>query len=287
MSMVSPPAPSGVDTLLARSWTLFKRGWIVALPPFIGTTIIIAAMVVYVAALIAAGIADAIARHGDTLPTTLLTTIGVGYVVVLVGAVVVSLWAYAAMFGMADALWEHGTTSFGDGFAAFRTRGAALFVAGIGFFGLAIVALVLALPTLCLALFAYPLLTMYTVPAVVSGGRGGFEAFGESFRLVRAYFVPSIIAMLVLYGIWYGVSLVGSVAIVPLEMSVMPEGSSDAGLRMPPIPLMIGSAFAYVITLVASIAYAGFIAVALTGLYRELTGRLASPQPAPRIELPG
>jgi len=289
VSTVLPPAPPGVDTILARSWALFKRGWIVALPPFIGTVLIMTCVIVYVLALATLGIVAVAARHSETLSPALLGTLVIGYVALLILSVLVALWMYAAMFGMADALWERGTTSLADGFTAFRTRGGALFVAGIGFIGLAILAVVLALPTLGLALLAFPLFTMYAVPAIVSGGRGGFEAIGESFRLVRSYFVPSLIAVLVLYGIWYGVSFLGSFAIVPLEMATLPDRPGDVTFRVPPPSLIVGAGVGYVISLVVSIAYSGFVAIGLTGLYRELTGRAAFTEAAapPSAVLPG
>ncbi|MBV8644423.1 MAG: hypothetical protein JO225_10960, partial [Candidatus Eremiobacteraeota bacterium] len=40
--------------------------------------------------------------------------------------------------------------------------------------------LLLAIPTLGIALIALPLFTMYVIPAVVSGGHDGYTAIGES-----------------------------------------------------------------------------------------------------------
>ena len=41
---------------------------------------------------------------------------------------------------------------------------------------------------------------------------------------------------------------------------------------MPAIPLLVGTMLLYVLSLIAGLAYAGFYALAITGMYRTLTG---------------
>jgi hypothetical protein len=195
-----------------------------------------------------------------------------GYLAFIVFVLLVTLWGYSAMFGMADAAWARGTATFGDGFAAFRSRAGAVVVAGIGVCGLAIAALILAIPTLFIALLALPLVTMYVMPSVISGRRGGFEAIAESFRLVRRYLGPSVIAILVLLAIWYGLSFIGAIFIFPLEFSVLPQGS-DTMPHMPPIALAVVCGVGYLISILLSMAYSGFFALAIVGLYRDLAAR--------------
>jgi hypothetical protein len=271
------PKPMSLDALLSRSWALFKRNWTVALPPFIAAAAIIAVLIVLVIVCVTAAIA-----HGNP------DRWSGGFIAMLVGAyllfvafvLLASLWAGVAMFGMADAAWERGTTTLGDGLVAFGARAGAAFVAGIGIFGLAIAALILFLPTLGLSLLALPFVTMYVFPSVVTGGRGGFEAIAESFRLVRHFFGSSALVYLVLYAIQYGISLVMIVAIVPLEFATIPMGS-DSGIRMPSIPLVGFSGALYLATMVALIAYNGFHTLALVGMYRDLMA-----QPAPQALSP-
>ena len=275
MTIVPVAGPIGFDTLLSRSWALFRRNWIVALPPLIAGFITIAGAAVFIAvatvALLASGPRHPSASLGGAFVASYLLFVAL--------VLVATLWGYTAMFGMADAAWERGTATFGDGFAAFRSRAGAVIVAGIGIFGLAIAAVILAIPTLLISLLALPLLAMYVMPSVVSGRRGGFEAIGESFRLVRRFFGPSIITMLVLLAIWYGISFVGAFFILPLEFAVMPQGA-DTMPRMPPIGLAVFCGIGYLLSIVASMVYSGFFALAIVGLYRDLAPRAAaSPLP--------
>jgi hypothetical protein len=275
VTTVPVAGPIGFDTLLSRSWTLFRRNWIVALPPLIAGFITMAGAAVFLSVAVVAVIASA-ARHPSP---TLGGTFVVSYLLFVVLVLVATLWGYTAMFGMADAAWERGTTTFGDGFAAFRSRAGAVIVAAIGITGLAIAAFILAIPTLLISLLALPLFTMYVMPAVVGGRRGGFEAVGESMRLVRRFFGPSIITMLVLVAIWYGISFVGAFFILPVEFAVMPQGA-DTMPRMPPVGLLVFSGLGYLLTTLVSMAYSGFFALAIVGLYRDLAPRpAASPLP--------
>ena len=67
MIVTPPPAPQGIplETLLSRSWALFKRNWIVALPPVIAMVVVLAGVAVIFAA--TRGYLDAIPtdRVGD------------------------------------------------------------------------------------------------------------------------------------------------------------------------------------------------------------------------------
>jgi hypothetical protein len=270
------PKPLAFDALLSRSWALFKRNWTVALPPFIAAAAIMVVLVVLVIVFVIAAIAHGNPEHWSG---GFIATLVGAYLVFLAFAVLASLWAAIATYGMADAAWERGSATLGDGMAAFGARAGAAFVAGIGIFGLAIAALILLLPTLGLSLLALPLVTMYALPAVVSGGRGGFEAIRESFLLVRHFFGQSAIVYLVLYAIQYGISLLMVAAVVPLEFATLPMGS-DTEFRMPPFPLLGFSGVMYVVTIVALVAYNGFHALALVGLYRDLIAQ-ARPQALP------
>jgi hypothetical protein len=274
-----PPAPEPIrfDLLLGQSWTLFRRNWIVALPPVIGFGVSFVAVIAFAAAVVVVALAHGGFERGGN---GFIAAFVVGYLGLMVLAVVVSIWAYAAMFGMADAVWARGTTSFGDGFAAFRTRWAALVVAGIGFAGVMIAAVVLALPTLFLSFLALPLFTMYVLPSVIGGGRGGFAAVGESFRLVRDFFGVSAISCLVLAGIQYGVSLLSTFAILPLEFSIIPTTPNGAP-HMPPMWLLAGSGSFFVLGMLGAFAYSGYHTIAVVGLYRSLAA-----QPSPDAARP-
>jgi hypothetical protein len=272
-TLPEPPGPVPFDKLFTQSWQVFRRNWIVALPPVVAGIVVLVGVVAFLVAITVAALAGALG-HGSSAASGALV---LAYLLFVVIAIVVSLWAYVGMFGMADAAWTRGTTTFADGFAAFRERGGATFVAWFGIFLLGICALILTLPTLGLALLAFPLAIMYVMPSVVVGRRGGFEAIGESFRLVRRYFGQSAITALVLLAIAYGISMIGGFAIVPLESAAMPGGSQPQ-FRIPPAPLLIGAGLGYLVSFFASTAYNGFVATLLVGMYRDL---VTQPEPAP------
>jgi hypothetical protein len=266
------PKPLALDALLSRSWLLFKRNWIVALPPFIAMFAVMVVVFVVVLVCVFAAVA-----HGspERWSGGFIAALVGAYLMLIAFVLLASLWAAVATFGMADAVFERGTTTLGDGMAAFGARAGAAFVATVGIFGLAIAALILFLPTLGLSILALPFVTMYVYPAVVTGRRGGFEAIRESFLLVRHYFGASALVYLVLYAIQYGISLLMIAAIIPLEFATIPMGS-DTAFRMPSIPLLGFSGALYLATIVALIAYNGFHTLALVGMYRDLVAQPAN-----------
>jgi hypothetical protein len=274
-----PPAPEPIrfEVLLSQSWTLFRRNWIVALPPVIAFGIIIVAIAAFAAVAVAVVLAHGGFEHAhfENGGSAYVGAFVLAYLGFMVVVVILSLWVNAAVYGMADAAWERGTATFGDGFAAFRTRSGALFVAGLGFIGLALVALILALPTLGLAFLAFPLFTMFVLPAVVGGGRGGFDAIGESFRLVRDFFGASAITWLVLTGIHYGISLIATFALMPLQFAMIPLMASNGKFVLPAIGLLAGVGVAFILAIAATLAYAGYYAIAVVGLYRSLRAQSA------------
>jgi hypothetical protein len=277
VTTVAAPDPMAFDKLLSSSWALFKRNWIVALPPIIAVAVFLAAVGV-LAVIVIAALAGS--KSLTQAPGGAVAAILFGYLALIGLGFVAFWWAYVAMFGMADAAWSRGTTSLADGFAAFRRSAWRSLAAFIGMVGLVILALILAIPTLCLSLLALPIVTMYVLPAVVSGGRGGFEAIAESFRLVRRFFVPSLITVLVLLGIQYAIGMIGGFGLIPLQVAAMPSGSNTTALVMPPIPLIFASGLIYLISLVAGLAYSGFYAIAVVGMYRNLASQPAAAPPA-------
>ena len=276
--IVTPPAapapePIRFEVLLSQSWTLFRRNWIVAMPPVIAMLIGVAGWAAFVGAVVAGALGRGVFRPNAPVPGSgFFSTLVVGVLVFAIVMFAISLWSYVAMFGMADAAWAKGTATFDDGFRAFRTRAVAFIVAGIGVVGLAMVALVLVLPTLGLAFLALPLVTMYVAPAVVSGGRDGFTAIGESFRLVRRFFGTSAIALLVLVGINYGISMMATFPLYPLEFAFLPRAGETVP-HIPPIGLLAAAGLWFVLAMVVAQAYLGYFAIAIVGLYRSLSAQ--------------
>jgi hypothetical protein len=271
--IVTPPVPAPepirFEVLLSQSWTLFRRNWIVALPPVILLLVAVACTAAFVGAVVAAALAQGVFRRNAPPDGAFVTLVLTGSLVYLIVILIFSLWSYAAMFGMADAAWANGRATLADGFRAFRTRAGALIVAGIGMVGLAIAAAFLALPTLGVALLALPLVTMYVAPAVVSGGCDGFGAIAESFRLVRRFFGTSAISLLVLVAINYGISMVATFPLYPLEFAFLPR-PGETMPHIPPVGLLVAAGLWFVLAMIVAQAYLGYFTIAIVGLYRSL-----------------
>jgi hypothetical protein len=259
--------------LLSQSWVLFRRNWIVVLPPLIA-----AAVVVFTVVPLATAIAYAVFRlatRGPAVTVVPVWSIAAAVVVMFTITVATGLYAVAASYGMADAAWSRGTTSLGDGWAAFRRRWSALSAAGLAILGVAIAALILALPTLGLSLIALPFVTMYVVPSIVAGGRGGFAAVGESFRLVGRSLGRSAVLVLVQIALSYALGYVTSIAIMPLALSVIRLGTEPA-LQAPPLVLVVVGAFTALVYMLGSMALGGFSTIVLVGFYRWLVTEAAA-----------
>jgi hypothetical protein len=215
-----------------------------------------------------------LATRGPAVTIVPVWSIAAAIVVMFAIAVASGLYAVAAPYGMADAAWSRGTTSLADGWAAFRGSWGALSAAGLAIFGVAIAALILALPTLGLSLLALPLVTMYVVPSIVVGGRGGFAAVGESFSLVGRSLGRSAVLLLVQIALSYALGYVTSIAIAPLALSMIRLGTEPA-LQAPPFVLVAGALVGLVYVL-GSMALGGFSTIALSGFYRWLVDEAAA-----------
>ena len=291
MTTAGPPPTRdpahAVEALLNQSWLLFRKNWIVALPPVIGT-VIVALGVAPLLAAVAFAVVGAI-RVPHVVPASAgwsiglgsgaAFAIGIGVAVAFAISVAVSLYSVAASYGMADAAWSRGTTTLADGWAAFRRRSGALSVAGLAVFGVALAALLLALPTLGLSLFAFPLVTLYVVPSVVAGGRGGFAAVGESFRLVRRSLGRSVVVLLVQITISYVLVYLAELAILPVIFSMVQPGPETA--LLPPsrgsvaAGVLFGTAY-----ILGVLGLGGFYAIVLVGFYRWLRAEAPAAPPA-------
>ena len=287
MTTTAPPEPMSLETVLSGSWTLFRRNWIVALPMVFVTIGLFVAFAIVVVVAAVSGLATTTAKG---VPSSgFVAAIAVGYLICLVLFTFAALAATAATYGMADAAWERGTATFADGVAAVGTRTGALFVAVIGFVAAVVVTLILLIPTLGIAMLALPLVTMYVFPAVVCGGHGGFDAFRESWRLVRRYLGISAIAVLILLAIQYLITMVMYVGILPLEFGI---GAATSGSGHVPnlglvIPLLVLLGVVLIVTVALLYGFAGYHTLAIVGLYRWLRARAAAEDAAASVTGPG
>ena len=178
----------------SHSWELLTRNWIIIVP---GIVIgIVAAVIVWMLAFF--GVASvagfgAVGMAGVGLASAFLSAMIVGIVLMLATILVI---AYTT--GMAGAAWRTGTATLADGAAAFSTDGAQIMVAVVLLFLLGIVAVALSIPTLGLALLAFYLFFLYTLPSVIVGNRGATDALGESARITMKNFVGTLAVVVIL-----------------------------------------------------------------------------------------
>ena len=269
-----PEASLKLEAILNRSWRLFRDNPIAAVPIAAYTAVLV---VLFAAAGAAAVVAVANASAGGThdLPPSILAPIFGAWCVACVAGGVASAWIYAATYGLANALWVRGAATMSDGIVAARQRGGAVFVSLIGFAGLSIAAVVLALPTLFLSFLALLLFTMYAFPAAVGGGRPGFTAIRESMLLVRHAFGTSAIALLILWAIQQGISLLALPFLLPLQFSFMMSAANNDKSPHVAVWQIALAAGGYILIIFASCAYVGFMAIVQTGLYHTLSARAA------------
>lgn len=266
-----PDGPMPLEAVFARAWALLRTNWFIALPPIVVVTLCLSFAAPFVVATFSTAFG-----HGDHLPRPhvpgwAMASFAVAYAAMLLGG----FSAIVMMFGMADAAWAGGGATFGDGFSALGTRSGALAAASLGLLGVSLLALILALPTLGLSMLAFVVFTIYVMPAVVGGGRGGFAALAESFRLVRSSFVRSAIGIALLIAGSYAISFAGYFSVLPLTvwfMKVVSEPSRLQTLPAPPVALIVACGSIYLVITILSLAYYGYYALVLVGMYRSLVG---------------
>jgi len=266
--MNEPPGPIGLEALLGRSWRLLRTHPAMVVPMQLALVLMVPVLAELVSVLVTAQHA---AEVDDRTGWTFLG-ICIGWLLI----VLYSILALLATFAMADALWTRGSTSIGEGFRVALARFWPAIGAFIGIFGLTLAAFVLALPTLGLSLLALLVFTMYVLPAVVGGRRGGFAAIGESFRLVRGYLGASALTVLVVIAMQYAIVLLFTpltfLAFGLLGFPITPTSAATPPptLQLPPTPMLVGAGTIFFIAMACLYAYYGFYALVIGGLYRSL-----------------
>lgn len=176
-----------IEGVFGRSWHLLTRNWILIVPGLIVGLVV--------------GIAQAVFGGGSgDQPGSVAAAVGqaVAGLILAVISILGAIANTAYTTGMAGAAWERGSTTLVDGRRAFDRDATHVFVAMIGLFVLGVVAAILAIPTLGLALIAYLLLFIYTMPAAVVGERRGLEALGESYRIATKRLGTTIIVVVLI-----------------------------------------------------------------------------------------
>jgi|HubBroStandDraft_1064217.scaffolds.fasta_scaffold44171_3 hypothetical protein len=173
-----------VENVFVRAWGLLTRNWIIIVPGVI---------VGIVVGLVRALLTPTVYVVGSDVTVTRMG-VGGGLLIGLV-ALIGYIITVAYTTGMAGAAWARGTTTLADGTTAFQRNSV---VVGLGLIVLALVAALIAFPTLGLSLLAFYLFTLYAFPSAIVGDRQAMDAITESFRLTIARFVPTLIIAVVI-----------------------------------------------------------------------------------------
>lgn len=177
-----------------RAWQLLTQNWLIIVP---GIVIgIIAAIAVWL--LTVYGFASAVGFSAAGMGGVGIMSGFLSAVVIGVVLMVATILVIAYTTGMAGAAWRTGTATLDDGATAFRTDGAQIFAAMLLLFLLGIVAVALSVPTLGLALLAFYLFFLYTLPAVIVGNRTATEALAESARMTLNNFLQTLAIVILL-----------------------------------------------------------------------------------------
>jgi hypothetical protein len=200
MTTSQPP----VESIFVRSWTLLSSNWIIVVPGVViglvvGVLKYMLRPPVYV---FSAGDTTIVQHQG--------TGILAGLVIALIG-LIGSILTIAYTTGMAGAAWARGVATLEDGAAALRADFSNIVVAIVGLIVLGAVAGILVIPTLGLAIAAYYLFTLYTMPAAIIGARPGIEAIKESFQITIARFVPTLIIAVLLFVVSLVVGIIAAI----------------------------------------------------------------------------
>ncbi|GAC1575930.1 MAG: hypothetical protein NVS3B7_08620 [Candidatus Elarobacter sp.] len=264
----APPAHIPLEAVFSRAWALLRANVLIAVVPVACAMLLLAAIAPCIVIVFTFVVREATQpRFSSAFPTELFAWVGLGYLV----GIVVGFCGIVIVFGLAGAAWTRGTATLSDGFAALRARAGATVLAG-----LALVAFLLALPTLFLSFLALVVGTMYVMPAVM-WGRGGFAALGESFRLVRRSIGRSALGFLMLVAIQYALSFLAypllMPILIPLQSAAVTATATDpsALLRaLPSVTVLVACGAGFVLVTLLSYAFYGYFALVLTGMYRSL-----------------
>ncbi len=199
--------PEAVDNIIVRSWRVFRANPIVIVPGVVFGFVTGILAELFAPAPVPADAAFSWALVAANLPPVVV-------------AVLITLVAYVATVafttGMAAAAWRNGTTTIADGVDAFRRDGGHVATATLGLIGIFVVALVLAIPTLLLSIFAAIVFFMWAMPAAVVDDMPGFAALGTSLRIAKRRFGVSVLIAVGIAALETAVGVVsGALAHIP------------------------------------------------------------------------
>lgn len=190
--------------VFVRSFHLLRRNPIVVLPSL-------------VVAVLSAGVSYALAAEGDLSWGFYgdLNAQGAGAFWMFFETIVAfgmrilgALVAIAFTTGMAGAAWSRGSASLAAGFGAFRGRGAQALLALVILFLTGLAAAALTVPTFGISVLTYMIFILYTMPAVIVGGRTAIDGIVESMRMAAQNFTVTlaVVALIVVLAVLGGLA---------------------------------------------------------------------------------
>ncbi|HET9030348.1 MAG TPA: hypothetical protein VFN49_09225 [Candidatus Aquilonibacter sp.] len=200
-----------LENTFVHAWELLARNWVLVLPG-----IVLAVLAAVVQFLIAVVVLGAFVISGNGTPDAAVATRALVAIAFFVITIAFTIAQMAYVTGMAGGAWQHGTTTLQDGWNAFTHRFGPIFFAAVLLFVLGVCAAVLSPVTFLVPLLIYAVFFIYTMAAVIIGGRGAIDGIAESCRLALSNFWPTaaviaLIAVISLAGALIG-SLLGHVS---------------------------------------------------------------------------
>jgi len=202
-------------SIFARAFSLLTRNWIIVLPAFL-IGLVVSILTAALTGPDTTSIGD-LQGSGPAVFAYYIETI-----VLAVATLAASTLSVAFTTGMAGAAWSKGTASVADGARAFARHPLNAIGALILLFVLGFVAAALIIPTFFISLLAYAVFFIYTMPAVLVGGRSVTEAIVESCGIAARNLKTTILVVLLILGVAVAASFVSHIlASIPLLGSLV------------------------------------------------------------------
>lgn len=194
-----------LERTFLRAWQLLAANWVLVVPGIV--LAVIAATVEFACAVTLLGslVISGNGSFGAAAAARAVVTI-----VLFLIAVAFALVQMAYVTGMSGAAWRHGSTTLRDGWDALAHRLLPLVPTAALLFLIGLCAAVLSTVTFGVPLAVYAIFFIYTMAAVIIGGRGPVEGIAESARIALANFWPTVGVVALIFVIAFFAGFVGN-----------------------------------------------------------------------------
>ncbi|MBV8489315.1 MAG: hypothetical protein JO199_02205 [Candidatus Eremiobacteraeota bacterium] len=177
-----------IENTFQRAWALLVRNPILAVPGLIMGAVAFAVLFVVLTLFVGAFLVTGVTGSSSVG----WLTFGIAGLLTAALIVAIAIIQTGWVTGMAGTAWATGTATLNDGWSALSRTAGEIFLTMLIMLGLGLLAILLALPTLTLSLWAYFVFFMYAMPAVIIGGIPASRAIGESCRMAARNFWPTL-----------------------------------------------------------------------------------------------